>query len=259
MRFGLIGAHIRESRSPVLHQALGQFTGCSVNYDLFPCHDHTVLGSLLEQCHQQGLKGLNITAPFKKEVLRWCEDLTEEAREAGSVNTLCATPSGWMGHSTDGVGLCDWLQAMDLSFQDREIVILGDGGVVSALWPHLQAMQASCVWVASRHPQRTSLPNARVVAWSDLPQHACDVVVQATSMQGALPPIKTALLRGALALDLNYHPSGTTLWLDEARRAGASRCLDGQGMLAGQAAASFEFWTQRPVDRMRWLQHASVV
>ncbi|NNE36836.1 MAG: shikimate dehydrogenase, partial [Gammaproteobacteria bacterium] len=134
---GLIGAGIRESRSPLMHIKEASAQGTKLHYQLFDLdlldNNKNHLPGLLDAIESAGYAGLNITHPCKQSVIEFLDDLSPDARDLGAVNTVCFTDGKRFGHNTD------W-QGFYLSFTNtlpkvkKETVFqLGAGGAGSAV------------------------------------------------------------------------------------------------------------------------------
>lgn len=116
-RFGLLGRKLGHSWSPQIHRALAGY-----DYELF-CVEPDELAAFLRDTP---CTGLNVTIPYKKQVLPFCKTLSDAARRLGSVNTLVRTPNGWHGDNTDYAGFCAMIAPFDPA--GKRALVLGSGG-----------------------------------------------------------------------------------------------------------------------------------
>ena len=134
---GLIGSGIQRSLTPAMHEREGGHHGLRVHYQIIDLDraqvDPSVLPALLQSARIMGFDGLNITFPCKQQVIPLLDELSDEARAMGAVNTVVIRDGRTVGHNTDGSGWWDGLQrqlpAADLS----RVVLLGAGGAGSAI------------------------------------------------------------------------------------------------------------------------------
>lgn len=268
LRCGLIGAGIQGSRAPALQQGEARAQGLELAYRLI---DLDVLGAgvealpqLLERCRREDYRGLNITYPCKQAVIPFLDELSEEARAIGAVNTIVFSGGRLAGHNTDGAGWA-WgfgraLPGADLS----RVVLLGAGGAGSACADAVLRLGArELAIVDSEHTRALALasrlreffPDRECRAHEEIraAMHGASGLIHATPTGMAkMPgmPLAASLLRPPLWVsEVVYVPLHTEL-LDAARRAGC-RTMDGGHMNVGQAALGFELFTGRPADAAR--------
>ena len=254
-RYCVIGNPIAHSKSPLIHAAFAEQTGQSLTYvrelapiDGFDAHVHALIVA--------GVRGANVTVPFKRDAARLATRLSARAQAAGAANTLSFIDGAIVGDNTDGPGLvADIVQNAGVDLTGKRVLLLGAGGAArGVVLPLLQAGAATIV-VANR---TRATADALVAGFADARvssceynevAHAFDVVVNATSasLAGALPPVPAAAFgAGTLALDMMY-AAKSTLFMDFAASHGAS-VRDGLGMLVEQAAEAFALWRgMRPV------------
>lgn len=265
---GLVGRSIQASRSPWLHEQEARAQGLALTYSLFDFTarglDDDALGPLLRELAATGYRGVNITYPFKQQVIPLLDALDETARSVGAVNTVAMREGVLTGYNTDMSGFRESLvEGLPDRRQDR-VLQLGAGGagaavahallsagagVVEIADMDLARAEALCATLVARHGAGRAV--ARPLAGLDLA--AIDGVVNATPMGMAAnpaPPLDPALLaRRHWVVDIVYFPLETELL--RAARARGCRVLDGSGMVIAQAAAAFTIFLGRPADKAR--------
>jgi shikimate dehydrogenase len=256
--YGLIGNPVEHSLSPPMHEAAYDATGLDARYVLFE-PDADVLATAIEGADALGVRGLNVTIPFKEDVLGLVE-ADSIASRIGAVNTIDFGGDDITGHNTDAAGVRRSFESAGVELAGRSAVVVGAGGAGRAAAFALEDAGAS-VHVANRTAERAreladALAKASGGGLETLTDRipAADVLVNATSvgMEEDVTPVPADLLHTNLAvLDAVYTPLETRL-LSEAAAAGCTT-IDGGHMLVYQAAEAFEHWTGRdaPVDRMR--------
>jgi len=268
---GLIGAGIQRSLSPKLHAAEGRHHGLDIDYRLL---DLDVLGvgnealpGLIEQAAREGYRGLNITFPSKQAVMALLDEVSEEARAIGAVNTVLRDGGRFIGHNTDGSG---WSWGFRRALPDADlshVVLLGAGGAGSACADAVLRLGAKRLSIVDQEPSRAAALASRLNAYlagrraaaADLAEalgSASGLIHATPTGMAKLPglPLDEALLRPAMWVsDIVYVPLDTPL-LQAARRAGC-RIMDGGHMNVGQAVRGFRLFTGREADAARMESH----
>ncbi len=239
MRCGLLGRKLGHSYSPLIHGKLAPY-----RYELFEREPEE-----LEDFLQQGeWQGLNVTIPFKKTVLGYCDELSDSAREIGSVNTLLRRADGTLyGDNTDAFGFATLLQKSSIDPAGKKALVLGSGGAsVMACWV-LRKLGAREVLVISRSGENN---------YGNLDRHADAELIVNTTPVGMYPNNGEAPLdlrefpSCSGVVDVVYNPARTALLL-QAEELGIP-FAGGLRMLVAQAKRSAEIFTGAavPDDRI---------
>ena len=267
-RYAVIGNPVGHSKSPQIHAAFAAQTGQAMVYERVlgvPGQFEEQVRSLL----RDGLRGLNVTLPFKERALALADQATPRARLAGAANTLHLSEDGLLADNTDGIGLARDLRRLGVQITGGRLLILGAGGAVRGILGPLLEQRPACVHIHNRTEARALVlaeafaahPGGRalaVIGTEALPDaHAYDLVINGTSasLAGAslaLPP--SLFATAGAAYDLAYRLEGATVFLEEAQRAGAATLADGLGMLVEQAAEAFALWRGIHPDSLPVLQ-----
>lgn len=252
--YGLVGWPITASRSPAMHRAAFAALGIDARYDLFPVAPGA-LPDAMRDFRARGVDGLNVTVPYKIDVLAHLDALDELAREVGAVNTIVRAPDGTLhGTNTDVHGLVAALAEERVEVRGRRAVVIGAGGAARAAIVALRTAGASRITVVARDVDRARELATRwaldCVALSDVRFDDASIVVQATpaTLVAALPLDR--LPAHAVVVDLSY--GGDNALVASSRTRGL-HAVDGLGMLLHQGALAFELWTglRAPLDVMR--------
>jgi shikimate dehydrogenase len=257
--YGLIGNPVGHSLSPPMHEAAYEALGLDARYVTFEPSPER-LGAALDGAAALGVAGLNVTIPFKRDVLELVDPEPLAAR-IGAVNTVDFSTSPPTGHNTDAAGVVRALARHDVAVSGADAVVVGAGGAGRATAFAL-ADAGATVHVANRTASRATdlaaaldAPDATAGGLDSLEDAVpdADLLVNATSvgMEAEETPVPAALLHADLAvLDAVYAPLRTRL-LRDAEAAGATT-VDGAWMLLFQGVEAFERWTGRdaPVDAM---------
>jgi shikimate dehydrogenase len=269
--YGLVGNPVGHSLSPPMHEAAYDARGMDARYVTFE-PDAERIGAAVEGAGALGVAGLNVTVPFKRDVLE--HDLVDPdplAARIGAVNTIDFGDRGEngrpRGYNTDAAGVRRSFEEHGVALDGRDAVVVGAGGAGRAAAFALTAAGAS-VHVANRTESTAETLADEVAATGDVPTErvtaggldslaptvpGADLLVNATTvgMEEDATPVPAELLHAELAvLDAVYAPLSTRL-LQDAERAGATT-IDGAWMLLYQGVEAFERWTDRdaPTDEM---------
>jgi shikimate dehydrogenase len=266
---GVIGDAVRGTLSPRLHNAAFAALGLNWCYVAFQV-TRDRLESALRGLPALGIAGVNVTVPHKEAVLAYLDDVTEDARIIGAVNTIRVEGDRLSGHNTDTSGMLDALtRDGGLIMKGQRAAIVGAGGAARAAAFALAGAEAAAVTIINRNWDRAAaladaVRRAFHCAVDAVPLDGNPVtaalreatlLVQATTVGGAQreasPVSDKALHPGLFVMDMIYNPHETAL-LREARAAGC-RTLGGLPMLVYQGARAFEIWTGRaaPLHVMR--------
>jgi shikimate dehydrogenase len=257
---GLIGAGIRGSLSPPLHEREAGALGLDYAYRTLDTDVlHADVAELLSRALDEGYDGLNVTHPWKQAVLAHLDELDDDAAALGAVNTVVIRDGHTTGHNTDATGFAESVERGLPGAALHRVVLLGAGGAGSALAHALRGLGVEDLVIVDADPERARALATAVGGRTGAPgdvAHA-DGLVHATptGMVGhpgiALDP--DLLHEEMWVADIVYRPLETEL-LRVARERGC-RTLDGGGMVVFQAAASLELFTGVRPDRERMLRH----
>jgi shikimate dehydrogenase len=210
-----------------------------------------VLDLFVAALEADGFAGVNVTIPHKQAVIGLCDDLSDEARRAGSVNTLLVRDGRLHGETTDGAGL---LWALG-EVEPADALVLGAGGAARAAVTALEDAGWR-VAVSARRREGAAALGAGVEPWP--PQKGARLIVNATPL-GQVPgtpdevPGTELITPETIVCDLAYRGDGTPTPLVQAAAARGARAVDGLDVLVGQGIVAFELFTgvPAPVDAMR--------
>jgi shikimate dehydrogenase len=255
--YGLVGNPVGHSLSPPMHETVYDELGLDARYVTFePARED--LGAAIRGADALGVAGLNVTIPFKQDVLEHVEP-DDLAARVGAVNTIDFGEDPPRGYNTDAAGVTRAFAHHDVPLSGRDAVVVGAGGAGRAAAFAL-ADEGASVAVANRTVERAEalaadVPGATAHGLDALPGLVgdADVLVNATSvgMDEDETPVPAGALHADLAvLDAVYSPLETRL-LRDAAAAGATT-VDGGWMLLYQGVEAFETWTGRdaPVAAM---------
>lgn len=266
----VIGWPIAHSLSPAMHQPALAAAGINALYVALAVAPDQV-GPAVAGLRALGFLGANVTIPHKQAVLPYLDEVADDARLVGAVNTIAVRDGRLLGYNTDVAGFLSHLQEEGVAVAGARAVVLGAGGAARAVAVALARAGAQAVAVLNRTRERAeavaalareaaALDGRRIAVGAAAPADlearpwlaAADLVVNCTPLGMApatgetpLPPDLLRLLPGGCTVyDTVYRPATTRL-LQEARDRGL-RAVGGLGMLVHQGAESWRYWFGRP-------------
>jgi len=233
--YGLLGEKLAHSFSPQIHAYLGDYP-----YRLFEIQPKDVHAFLLKS----EFDGINVTIPYKKTVIPYCDDLSDTAKRIGSVNTILRRADGTLiGYNTDYAGFDALLQRLGYDPAGKKAVVLGSGGSSVTVQAVLEAYHADPVVVISRTGRNN---------YHNLFLHADASLIVNTTPVGMYPetgaaPVSLDSFPGCEAvIDIIYNPARTRLLLDAQVK--GLPTVNGLPMLVAQAKTAAELFTGRPIS-----------
>lgn len=234
MKSGLLGRKLGHSYSPQIHKYLGSYS-----YDLFEKEPEEIEDFL----RNGNFTGINVTIPYKKDVIPFLDELSPTAVKMGSVNTVVRRSDGSLfGHNTDYFGFTSLVHRSGVSVSGKKVLVLGSGGTSNTAVKALEDLGARVI-IISRSGENN---------YENLSLHQDASVIVNTTPVGMYPktgftPIDLTLfphLEGVL--DVIYNPSRTQLLLD----AEAMGLLHENGlwMLVAQAKEAAEYFGNQPLS-----------
>ena len=245
MQCGLLGRKLGHSYSPQIHGQLASY-----DYSLFEKEPEELEGFL----KNGNFVGLNVTIPYKKDVIPFLDQLSPVARRLGAVNTIVRRGDGSLvGHNTDYFGFRYLVQQSGLDVRGKKVLVLGSGGASNTAVAALQELGARVV-IISRSGENN---------YGNLHLHANASVIVNTTPVGMYPntgvsPIDLGCfpqLEGVL--DVVYNPARTQILLDAENRGLVA--MNGLWMLVAQAKESAEWFSGETIPDSRIVQiHAAL-
>ena len=259
---------IKHSISPFIHNSAFETTNTNGVYLAWEV-DATELAETVANIRRYQMYGINLSMPYKEQVIPYLDQLSEEACLIGAVNTVVNREGTLIGYNTDGKGFFKSLPSFKIS--RKRLVLLGAGGAAKAILAQaiLDGVSQISVFVRSSSMEKTrpyleKIQNATgfrvdLFALEDVQElqdsiTQADLLVNATSvgMDGSSQPIPTSIVlpEKLMVADVIYQPFETP-FLKWAKNQG-NQSINGLGMLLYQAAEAFELWTgkEMPTDQI---------
>ena len=245
-KYLVIGNPIEHSLSPKLHNYWFEKNNIDANYDRRKI-DKSEIQEIVNEIKDNKLDGINVTVPFKTDVIPFIDTLTEEAQITQSVNTIYMHDKKLIGHNTDIKGFELSLKDTQFDLNKKSIFILGAGGVVPSIIYALEKLGVSKISVSNRTKEKAedlkkNFPNISLVDWGD--QAEFDMIINATSL-GLSKGDEIGLNfkntnKEKLFYDVIYNPKETN-FLKTGKSLGC-QVSNGKMMFIYQAFEAFKLW-----------------
>jgi shikimate dehydrogenase len=236
--YGLIGKSLGHSFSPQIHVEIFKKLGIEGEYKLFELKEEELKSAIIEY-KKQGIRGLNVTVPYKINIMAYLDSISVEAKKIGAVNTISFANGVLTGYNTDYTGFGMSLVKNHVEVKNKSVIILGTGGVSKAVKQYLIDNRAKSITFVSRKP----CDGAK--GYDETASLKGDMIINCTPC-GMYPkvdasPVPSDILKGfSTAVDLIYNPE-ETLFLKQAKENGL-KTINGLYMLVSQAVTAQEIW-----------------
>ncbi|MFA5779494.1 MAG: shikimate dehydrogenase [Elusimicrobiota bacterium] len=257
---GIFGYPIKHSLSPLMHNAA--IEKMDIDFIYLPFEVKTDgLPDAVSAIRIFNITGVNVTIPHKENIIKYLDEISEEAKKIGAVNTIVNKNGKLSGFNTDYYGFLKSISEK-IRPRNKNVLMLGCGGVARAIALSLIDSKINRLTVADIDTEKAkyflegSFPQIKVVKISQIPDEikSADIFINATPAgmkAGECSPIDKKYLRKDLFVyDVVYNRE--TQLLKDAKKIGAENS-SGLDMLIYQGAKSFELWTGKtpPVDLMK--------
>lgn len=261
---GLIGNPVEHTLSPLIHNTLAQKLGHNLVYVPFLVEEGKV-ETAVRGAYALNLLGMNVTVPYKSEVIKSLSELDSLAASIGAVNTLVRTDDGYKGYNTDMEGLYRAMRSEGIQIEGEEMLLLGAGGAARAVAFLCASKGASRVYMLNRSYEKavqvadevnTTLHTQCIVPmrledYTKLPERKF-LAIQGTSV-GLYPNVEEAVIRDEAfyqkihtGFDLIYKPAKTK-FMSLVEQAGG-KAYHGLKMLLYQGIIAYELWNDVAVS-----------
>ena len=260
--FGLIGHPVEHSMSPVLHHTLADILGHEIAY--VPFDVKRDLESAVKGAYELNVQGMNVTVPYKQEVMSYLAETDPLAKKIGAVNTLVRCEGGYKGYNTDMPGLKRAMEQDGVTIADSNFYLIGAGGVARAVLLMLLESGAKHVHILNRSVDKAadlvkplSSEYDAEVTFGDLQSYKVmplenAIAIQATNV-GMYPNVEEAVIEDMdfyknieVAYDLIFNPA-VTRFMMLAETCG-KRAYNGLKMLLFQGIIAYEYWNKVSVS-----------
>ena len=244
-KYLVIGRPVDHSLSPQLHNYWIKVNKINAIYDKRDLDDNE-LKDIINSVKDKEIDGINITVPYKKKIIPYLDELSEEAKKTESVNTIFMKDDKLIGHNTDIEGFELSIRDANFDIKKKTILILGAGGVVPSIIYALNKMQVSQIIVSNRTKEKALylknlFQKITIVNWGEIPNF--DMIINATSVglkENEDLKLDLSKVKNKYFYDVIYNPSETN-FLKSGKKFG-NKTVNGKMMFIYQAYLAFRIW-----------------
>ena len=245
-KYLVIGNPIEHSLSPQLHNYWIKKNNIDAVYERKKLENNDLENLILEVKNKK-INGVNVTVPFKKEVIPYLDTLSPEAKTTKSVNTIYLQGNNTIGHNTDIGGFELAIKDIKYDLTGKKVLILGAGGVVPSLIFALKRMKVLEITLSNRTRTKAEdlsnlFDDLTIVDWGEVPNS--DMIINATSLglnnNDEFNLDFSKLKKNKFFYDVIYNPTSTN-FLKIAKKLG-NIAENGKRMFIYQAAEAFKIW-----------------
>ena len=260
---GLVGNPVEHTMSPMIHNTLAEELGMNMVYVPFLVED--AVDTAVKGAYALNLLGMNVTVPYKSEVMKSLAECDELAEKIGAVNTLVRVNGGYKGYNTDVIGLYRAMSSYGIVLEHQNVIILGAGGAARAVAFLCVYHGAKQVYLLNRSVEKAQEVASEVNRVMDreciIPMSLKDYVclpeekmlcIQATSV-GLSPNDSEVVIEDTefykkihTGYDLIYRPANTRFMQLVKQQGG--KAYHGLKMLLYQGIEAFELWNEVKID-----------
>jgi shikimate dehydrogenase len=257
---GIIGYPLSHTLSPVMHNAVFKKYNMDWEYRVYETKPEDV-GAMLGNMRKQGIRGINVTIPYKQVVMQYLDKTDKAAAAIGAVNTVVNKKGRLTGYNTDYIGFGETLKKNKIGLKGKTVIMLGAGGAAHALAYMINMQKPARFYIYNIdlpmiHRLVKKLKLKKVIT-GDISNSeeknrifaSADLIINATSVgqhDRNVPYKLDRLKKGAVVYDIIYNPAMTE-FLKLAQKKGA-KVINGLDMLIYQGMHSFKLWTGRKSD-----------
>lgn len=235
MIYGLLGENISHSFSPLIHKNFGDY-----KYKLFDMQKEEIENFI----KKEDIGGLNITMPYKKEIMKYCKTISDKAKKIGCVNTVVYDEfRNLHGYNTDYDGFLYLLEKNNIDVYNKNIAILGNGSTSKTIYNVLKDLQAKSIIKISRSGD---------IGFKDIEKFInIDILINTTPV-GMYPNCPDSLIdlenfpNVSTVIDIIYNPIMTKLLIDAYKR--GLNYVNGLDMLIAQGKVASELFQKKSIS-----------
>ena len=248
-KYLVIGNPIKHSLSPELHNYWIKKNSINAIYEKQKLNENQ-LEQYISKVRDKKIDGINVTVPFKKKIIPYLDELSTEAKSTQSVNTIYQKDNKIVGHNTDIFGFRTSIEKTEYDLKNKEVLILGAGGVVPSIIYSLIKMKVSRITISNRTKKKAEnlkkiYKDLKIIKWGNISNF--DMIINATSLglkkKDSLNLNFSSISGDKFFYDVIYNPSETN-FLKMGRELG-NKTLNGKLMFIYQAISAFKIWHKK--------------
>lgn len=249
--YGIVGEKLSHSLSPKIHKRVFEILQIEGAYKTFEISKKNIkdLGKSLRFLN---IKGVNVTIPYKDEVMNQLDFISDEAKKIGAINTIYLKDSKLSGYNTDYFGFQRMLEVNNIQAKGKVAVVLGNGGAAKAIVANLLSSKVSKLYLVDRNKKEDNIDsNITLIDYNELKDIKGDILINTTPV-GMYPNVghsvvnKDIISKYNTLVDIIYNPKMTE-FLKLGKELGLKTC-DGLYMLVSQGIKSQEIWQERDIE-----------
>jgi len=258
-KFGIIGKPLSHSLSPLLHNFWFKKYNIKATYSLIETEVDQI-DKVINKIKKQELQGINVTTPYKQEVIQYLDLIINDAKQTASVNTIYLNDDNKIvGDNTDVYGFdCSFIKKINhKDLADRNILILGAGGVTPSIIHALVKKNIQKIFISNRtrgkaEKLKTKFPFVEIIWWEDIDKKSqdMDVIINATSLGmkdgNSFSQVFKKFKKRVLYYDVIYNPLETRMLKNFKKQ--KVKTFNGLEMFLYQGQKSFYFWNKISPD-----------
>ena len=252
--YGLLGERLEHSLSPKINKIILEKNNTEGAYKLFEIPNDK-LGDFVNAIKLLKIKGFNVTIPYKESIIKYLDNISDEAARIGAVNTVMLKDNKLYGYNTDYFGIHIMLKSKNISIKNKTAVVLGTGGACKAVITYLLDNDVEKIYIVSRNPKNINLnkdnKKISIINYNDLINIKGYLIINTTPV-GMFPKIydsavnKEVIKNFEVVVDLVYNPMKTK-FLQFAKEEGKV-AIGGLLMLVGQAVKSQSIFNDKEIS-----------
>ena len=243
MKFALLGGKLGHSYSKIIHEMIYKKLNIDASYDLIELDDEHLMEAI-NNLRNGKYDGYNVTIPHKINVMKYLDEISDEAKEIGAVNTISICDGKVIGRNTDYYGFIESLREFKIDVKNQNVILLGSGGAAKALYAGLKSLGGNILLAVREEDVKEGEKIGKTILLSEVINENFDIIVNATPV-GMYPNINESPLpevvvkRAKAVFDVIYNPNVTKLM------SYSKKSINGLYMLVSQAIKACEFFFQR--------------
>lgn len=252
--YGLLGEKLSHSLSPKIHNTFFKASNIEGAYKLFEVEKEE-LGKAIEAIKILKVKGVNVTIPYKQDVIKYLDFISEEAQKIGAINTIHLDNGKLYGYNTDYFGFGTIIKNNSIEIKNSIAMVLGNGGAAKAVVTYLLDQGVKKICLVSRRKSINSDYNDKrieIKTYEEISDIKGDILINTTPL-GMYPNVDVApvdedtINNFNIVIDIIYNPKKTK-FLKIGEKLNKKAC-GGIEMLIGQAIKAEEIWQGHSLEK----------